>query len=268
LKAPNFSGPGVYINPTGLVNAASSVPFTVGLSRGMFATIYGTGLSAVTLANGLFPTTLGGVTVLVNSKPAPIYFVSPGQVSFIIPYSTPLTVATVQVVNSLGVSNAVSAFMNQTTPGAFSLPPGGVGYAAALHADYSLVTPTNPAVPGEVVAMFLTGLGDVSPAVVEGTPGPVSPLSLSTPSFGVAIKGRTAPIAYQGLAPQLSGMYQLNFTVPVGTPAGDVIVNMGGPDSLNSQVLLPVGAANDPVASSDPVAEPAAGPPLGRRWSR
>jgi len=268
LKAPNFSGSGVYINPTGLVNAASSMPFTIGVSKGMFATIYGTGLASTTVASGLFPTTLAGVTVLVNSKAAPIYFVSPGQISFLIPYSTPSDVATVQVINGIGVSNAVSAFVNQTTPGFFTLPPGGVGYAAALHPDYSVITPTSPARPGETVALFMTGLGSVSPTITEGMPGPVNPLSLATAPLVVSIGGRQATIVYQGLAPQLSGMYQLNFTIPAGTPAGDLAVNISGPDSYNSQALLPIGAPSDPVSDAAQTIAPLTEQQIGRRWTR
>ncbi len=45
LQAPAFSGPSVYLNPTGIVNAASFSPFTAGVSPGEFVTLYGSNLA-------------------------------------------------------------------------------------------------------------------------------------------------------------------------------------------------------------------------------
>ena len=42
-KASTFSGSGVFLNPTGVVNAASSSPFTAQISPGEVITLYGTG---------------------------------------------------------------------------------------------------------------------------------------------------------------------------------------------------------------------------------
>jgi uncharacterized protein (TIGR03437 family) len=46
----------------------------------------------------------------------------------------------------------------------------------------------------------------------------------------VSVGGLNADIGYNGLAPTLIGLYQINFTVPQDSPTGsvDVIVNSGG----------------------------------------
>src|SRR5579871_756870 len=88
VQGPSLSGAGVYLNPTGVVNSASSAPFTAGISRGEFITLTGTNLgpSGLTIAPGIpFPTTLGKVQVLINNIAAPIYYVSPGQIAVIVP---------------------------------------------------------------------------------------------------------------------------------------------------------------------------------------
>ncbi len=188
VQAPQFSGSGVYLNPTGVVNSASSAPFTAGIARGELITLVGTNIGPDTLqvAPAIpFPTTLGGVQVLVNNVPAPIYYVSPNQVAAIVPYQTTSSVAQIQVVNNGVASNTVTEFVNLTTPGIFTQPAGGVGYAAALHPDFSLVTTDSPAQPGETIAVFVTGLGDVFPGIPDGAAGPSPDFSKATQSnFG------------------------------------------------------------------------------------
>jgi uncharacterized protein (TIGR03437 family) len=246
LKAPSFSGSGVYLNPTGVVNAASYAPFTVGLSRGQLITLYGTNLSNSTLVDGSFPPSLGGVIVLINTRQAPIYVVSPTQISVQVPFSTTEATATIQVINNGTLSNSVMVFMNTTTPGVFTQNQAGNGYAAALHsADYSLVTANNPAKQGETILVYLTGMGTVNPAVNAGTPAPNDPLSIVTSATGVYIDGKAATVGFNGLAPGFVGLYQMNVQIPTGISSGDVNLEIAGPDSLHGQVRLPIA----PVAS-------------------
>ena len=260
LQAPNFNASGVFILPNGVVNAASSAPFTVGVSRGELITIYGAGLAPnfVIASNIPFPTNLGGVRVLINGREAPIYYVSSNQVSVIVPYGTELTFAQIQVINNGVSSNTVTAFVNLTTPGIFTKPEGGLGRAAALHSDFTAITPASPARPGETISIFVTGLGDVSPAVVEGSAGPSNPLSNATGLFAVYIGGLKGTIGYAGLAPQLAGLYQINVTVPLGVSGGDHFIDIAGPDSFTSEATIPIAAtagAGEGTAADRPVRE-------------
>ena len=59
-----------------------------------------------------------------------------------------------------------------TAPGVFSLSANGLGDGAIRHADSSLVNQANPAMPGEIVQVYLTGLGAVNPPVPDGTAAP------------------------------------------------------------------------------------------------
>jgi hypothetical protein len=85
---PPVLGTNVYVNPQGIVNAASNAPAGDAISPGEFIAIYGSGLSAGTVqAQSLpFPTSLGGVTVSINGSLAPIYFAASGQIDCIVPY--------------------------------------------------------------------------------------------------------------------------------------------------------------------------------------
>ncbi|MCC6342585.1 MAG: hypothetical protein IT166_10315 [Bryobacterales bacterium] len=241
LKAPNFSGSGVFLNPAGVVNAASSAPFTAGVSPGLFLSLYGSNLAPSTSVDGTFPTSLGGVQVMINNRPAPLYVVSPSLITAVVPFGTSESVAAIEVTSNGQKSNTVTVFTTNTSPGVFTKPPGGIGYAAALHTtDFSEVTPLNPAKPGETLAVFLTGLGSVSPAVADGTPGPANPTSSAVSSLAAYLDGKTANVSFAGLAPTLVGLYQMNIQVPAGVRSGDRYLDIAGPDSYNSEAVIPI----------------------------
>ena len=48
----------------------------------------------------------------------------------------------------------------------------GLGYGDVVHQDGTLVNAKSPAQIGETVSVFLTGLGAVSPTIVDGAAGP------------------------------------------------------------------------------------------------
>lgn len=86
-----------------------------------------------------------------------------------------------------------------------------------LHsADYSLVTPESPAVDGEVVLLYATGLGPVSNTPGDGTPAPDAPLEVTKTPPQVWIDGQAASVLWSGLAPGFVGLYQINVQVPMG----------------------------------------------------
>ncbi|HEV1287300.1 MAG TPA: IPT/TIG domain-containing protein, partial [Bryobacteraceae bacterium] len=153
--AAAFSGPGVYLNPIGVVNAASYQPITASLAPGELITLYGTGLSPVTMTTTggqAFKTTLGGVSVTIDSTPCPIYYVSPTQLAVIVPYeiaSNQTGLANIQVSNNGTLSNTVQMYFQDSAPGVFSQTTNGIGFASALHAATgTLINMNSPAQPG------------------------------------------------------------------------------------------------------------------------
>jgi uncharacterized protein (TIGR03437 family) len=164
--------------------------------------------------------------VLIDNVAAPLSYVSPTQINLLVPAAIPETagsIVQIQVMNGKSASNTVTDFVYPSTAGVFSDSANGLGYAAALHnADFSLVTSSSPAQPGETVDLFLTGLGDVFPSPPDGAAGPSPPsqLSKTTVSPTVEIGGMAATVLFSGLAPGLAG-YQIDLTVPTGLTAGD-----------------------------------------------
>jgi uncharacterized protein (TIGR03437 family) len=252
------------------VNAASYAPFTQGLSPGELLVLTGTDLapnttigSADIAQSANFPTKLNGVEVLIDEIPAPLYYVSATQIAAIVPYEVtqyPANFANVQVSNNGQLSHAVSEFLGTGTPGVFTIPADGIGLAAAEHADGTLITENSPAQPGESIAVYLTGLGEVIPSIADGTPGISSaPFNQTFNTIYASIDGSTAStqasVLYAGLAPTLTGLYQVNLTIPSGVTAGDnfleidVLDSTGNPLSTSEEAIIPIGSGGTPGVS-------------------
>jgi len=243
---------GVFLSPMGVVNAGSFAPFTAPWVPGELLTLYGSNLAphAFTVASQVpFPTTLDGVQVMVNGVAAPIYYTTPGQISAILPYSATTSVVQIQVISNNVQSNVVTNYSGLTAPGVLTQGANGLGYGDVEHADGSLVTPDNPAQVGETVAVYLTGLGAVYPAIPDGSAGPLSPLSQATNTINAYIDSTStsnsveATVGYAGLAPSLAGLYQMNLTIPSGVTAGDNFLELEGPDSDTLVSLISIGGS-------------------------
>ncbi len=244
LLAPQ-SGTGVFLNPQGVLNAASFAPPGYPISPGGVMTLFGTGFpaTAVTAAALPFGTTLGGVQVSVNGTPAPIYFVSSTQISAILPFATTGSTATIVATVNGTKSNSVVVPLAATSPGVFSSLANGISSAAAEHGNGTLVSATNPATQGEIIAMYLTGLGATKPAVKDGAAAPgAAPFALITGGLAIYVGGVQVPanqIYYAGLAPTLAGLYQVNFKIP-NVPAGNVGVAVQTNEGFTDMVYIPI----------------------------
>lgn len=267
----------IFLDPTGIVNTASSAPYTAGVSPGDFITLYnGVGLVNTTAfaPAGAFPTTLGGVTVIIDGAiQAPLYYVISAngttQISFLVPYEvSTYPIMSIQVNNNGVKSNIVTTYVNTTTPGVFTASPvGGDGIAAMLDfpstGGYFIVSTDKPANPGDPVALYLTGLGAPFPSNGDGALGPATGDSL-VQTINVDVNGvDVGTPAYLGLAPDLAGLYQINFTIPAlcttsgqsgCITAGNNTIGILGPDSYSNESYIPVssGGTTANVAGATP----------------
>jgi uncharacterized protein (TIGR03437 family) len=239
MKGPNYTSSPTsspYIYPTGIVNAGTSAPFTAEFAPGEFISIFGTNLAGATATDATFPTGLGGVQVLVNGSPTAVDYVSPGQINAVIPLDINTSTASIQVVNSLGTSNTVSNYVGETQPGIFNST---TSAPAVFHGNNTIVSASNPAVVGEELAVYLTGLGTLDSS------GNATYLSY----MSVAFSGLTGTIDYAGIEPgtplALGAGDQMNVTVPSGTSSGLNYLDIGGLGSYNSEALICVTSCAD-----------------------
>jgi uncharacterized protein (TIGR03437 family) len=225
-----------YIYPTGIVNAGSSVPFTAEFVPGEFISIFGANLATTTATDSTLPTGLGGVQVLVNGAPTAVSYVSPGQVNAVIPLGIDTGIASIQVVNSLGTSNTVSNYVGETQPGIFNSV---TSAPAVFHGNNTIVSASNPAVAGEELTVYLTGLGTLDSS------GNATNLSYMSVDFS----GVTGTIDYAGIEPgtplAVGAGYQMKVTVPSGTSSGLNYLNIGGLDSYNGEARICVTSCGD-----------------------
>jgi uncharacterized protein (TIGR03437 family) len=239
------TGP-VTLNPLGVVNGANYLPITNPVSPGEFISLFGSGLgpSSVMEASLPYPASLGGVSVSIDGLPAPVQLASSGQINCIVPYglNSPYAVVTVTYKNQ--TSNAVTLYTDSSSPGIFTSSESGIGVGAALHPDGSVVTDSHPAQVGEIIAVYVTGLGAVNPTSPDGAPASGTNLSHTTDTIDVYIDGTQATVGYSGLAPGFAGLYQVNFTVPQITDTGEVNLDLFDENNgaYNSIASLPVGS--------------------------
>ena len=216
---PSITGSGFFLNPQGVQNVASFAPTGNPIAPGELIYLYISGLSVFPqAATPPYPLTLGGITVLINGTPAPIYLISPLQVVALVPYSTTGPTATIVMQSGGASSNTVTVPVAATAPGIFTLLQNGRGPGAVRHADYSIVNDANPARGGEIVLIYLTGLGAVSPALNDGFGGGANPVSTTVATPGVTVGGMPATVLFSGMS-GYPGLYQINAQLPA-IPAG------------------------------------------------
>ncbi len=119
----------------------------------------------------------------------------------------------------------------------------------AVHQSFdTVVSPTQPAKPGEIIHLYGAGFGLVNPPVMESVPTPNSPLSRTSTPVGCNFSTAGGPpylpldVLFAGLAPGLTGIYQIDVRLP-NTLAGLIVVD-----------CLPQGAMLSPAGIAVPIA--------------
>ncbi|HLG99246.1 MAG TPA: IPT/TIG domain-containing protein [Bryobacteraceae bacterium] len=233
VRAPQISASpsGMFLNPQGVANVFSYAPPGNPIAPGEFITIFGSGLPVRNAASVPFPANLNGVQLTINNTPAPLYAITATQVFAVVPYSVSGPTASIVLTNNGTTSNTIVVPVAATSPGVASQTQNGLGAGAITHADGTLVTSLAPAVRGETVVLYLTGLGAVSPPVPDGVAAPSKTLSKTTSVQTIYLNGDcpnspncdASNIVYQGLTPGYAGLYQVNFTIPLTAAAGGAV---------------------------------------------
>jgi uncharacterized protein (TIGR03437 family) len=229
---------------TGVTNGAS---FIAGAAAGSILSLFGSDLTEATgiVTAGVLPlpTQLSGVSVTANDIAAPLFAVAGAggqeQINFQMPWEVAgQTSVAIEVRNGTLVSAPVQVNLLETHPGVFTVD-GTTG--AILHGTTSaLVTGSNPALPGEIVILYATGLGPVSFPPATGAAALADPLSLTTLTSSVTVDGIPATVRFSGLAPGFVGLYQINVELPAGVSSGsrDLVVESGGRTSKPVKIAI------------------------------
>ncbi|MBC8166052.1 MAG: hypothetical protein H7Y20_09280 [Bryobacteraceae bacterium] len=212
--------------------ANSASPRAEGLAPNTLATLYGKFLSHTTrslqpedIAAGILPTTLRGtgVRVIVGGFLAPVLYISPTQVNFVVPPSLLPGDWELRLGLDSRSGPAVRVRLSAASPALFSMDP---EFVIATRGDGSLLTNEKPGKGGEIVVLYATGLGTTLPPIVSGQIVVGAAGLERMRDFRVELNGEAVAaerVLYAGLAPGFAGLYQVNLRLPEGIGRNPVI---------------------------------------------
>jgi uncharacterized protein (TIGR03437 family) len=213
----------------GVVHGAS---FEYGVVSGSWMSILGWNLANTTrtwtteeTSTGL-PTSLDGVEVFINDKPAVVYYISPTQINIQVPdLGTFSGTATLRTVLNGVSSHPEPIEIRANAPEFFRYDLGGKSWVSAVFTDGvivgdpSLAPGLRPARTGDIVSIYGTGLTRSLAGQIIG-PAEVA----AVPNTVVRLGTTNVPIQFSGLTG--AGLFQVNIFIPA-MPPGDYPVNIG-----------------------------------------
>ena len=197
---------------TAVVDAASG---GTRLAPGSAASVFGTNLATSASAGAL----VGGQTAQVSLATAT-------QWNVVIPYNAATGASTIQV----GASAAFPITLSQYAPALFSSVAGQALAQRVLSGSTPTVSASAPALPGDTLNIFATGLGAID---ANGHPSPLPT---------VTVGGQAVMVVSAAAESNAPGTYQVTIQLPLATAAGNpaLVLSIGG--SSSQSLTLPVGA--------------------------
>ena len=216
-------GPRAAFGVATVVNAAArgNEPSIVkAIAPGSIASIRGNPLAYKTeqaklSPGGSLPLILAGTTVLIGGQQARIIYVSPEEVSVVVPPNASIGPAEIVVTNSDGFQLKAAAIISPVAPGVFTLGGDGHGEGVILNADTLVAGPFDPTNGQLRLTIFCTGVRNASHLLVN-------------------IAGRAATVETMLSSPDLPGLDEIHASIPADLRgSGTVIlsVNCDGVDS-------------------------------------
>lgn len=245
----------ISLNRLGLGGPATAIEVAAvdsTISPGSILSLFGSGFTGDGTfydANALpLPVELGGTSVTVGGLQAPLFAVWPQQIVLQVPWEVLVppgfgSVAPVQGTVKRGSLTATfEVGVTSASPSLLTIGGDETGQALALIAgtsDFAApvgMTPTSrPAKDDEILVVYATGLGAVSPLINSGA-NSCDPESSCAPDYSnvtlrrlignleVLAGGQTISpddVLYAGLDPTYVGLYQIHFRVGSQIPSGD-----------------------------------------------
>jgi uncharacterized protein (TIGR03437 family) len=201
------------------------------VSPGEIVTIYGVGMASApstfqaqgnSIATAL-PAASPNTTVTFDGAPAPLLYVSPSQLTCIVPYAVKAKIgATSDVVVTYNSNPSAKAAVSVAAshPAVFTLDASGVGQAAALNYnsstnDLAVNGSKVPAAKGSTIWIYVTGYGLTSQSntgdeaqLISGVVSPTGNLTVTVDGQAAAVQSAVAPVG------SVPGVLQVTTTVP------------------------------------------------------
>src|ERR1041384_716010 len=197
------------------------------LAPGSIAIASGLGLAQTTLqakrqADGSFPTSLAGTSVMVNGRAAVVYYVSSTQVNFVVPAETEAGTADVVVTNADGLQLHSAIKVAAAAPGIFTTDGTGRGPAFTIDVSTLLCQHFIPDHGARRFIIYATGVHGAAQVTVT-------------------LNGQ--PVVVEAIKPSLAlpGLDQIHIAIPaiISLPANaTMIVKADGVESNQTTLQL------------------------------
>jgi uncharacterized protein (TIGR03437 family) len=233
----------------GVINGGSGIQSAAApssaIAPGSLASLYGQNLAVAIAQAGLLPLpiSLGGVTLVITDSAgmqwnAPLLYVSPSQINFLVPDNIALGTATFAVAGGTA-AQSFTATVQTVAPTLFSMSGTGSGVAAALAVA---VQAGNPQLQSPVPVFQCGNTGCVSVPLDLGVDqalyvsfyGTGIRNRSSLARVTVTINGVSVPVLYAGPAPNYVGLDQVNVGLPLalrGSGEANVVLTVDGQNS-------------------------------------
>ena len=208
-----------------ILAAASAASFKNVAAPGEIVALFGAGMAngRFTAATQPLPTTLTGVQLLVNGTPAPLFFVSPGQINFQLPLNTvattnspgfPSGTALLEVINNNQLIRLGTLQVAPITPGLFTMTANGRGAASAIDAVRGTPAPFDAKQANgqpNIIAVFGTGLGTDATDTNGNQSGSVQVTFDGVAGGGFVCRTRAGLCGPQSNQRAISGEYRVRY---------------------------------------------------------
>jgi uncharacterized protein (TIGR03437 family) len=198
--------------------STSELTKSSGMSPGALLQVNGTLFGASAAASQYpLPFSLANTFVAIEGVRAPLFYTSSGQIELQAPWDIPIGDATVIVSVNGTMSNSFDSAMQPATPAIIGV----------THADGTLITTQSPATGGEIIVIYMSGLGALNTYPVLGAAAPGVPLSMVAIAPQVSLGNAALTVLFAGLTPGMAAVYQVNTALPQSLgPAGSATLTV------------------------------------------
>jgi uncharacterized protein (TIGR03437 family) len=244
---PNNDVPAI---ASGGVRGAANNAAQASIGPGSIVSISGKSFAAVASSSAQLPLgmDLSGSEVVLAGTTLPLIYAANGLINAVVPYDLPPGQYLTIVLRGAAVSGPEPIVVGGAQPALFRIttstdPQVIAGIWSRLLAgqaiDAGSIPPQNPLLAGDVLKIYCTGLGPVTPALDPTKPAPSPAPSVSNP-VTLTIGGTSIPVSSASLVPGYVGIYVVRATIPKGLKPGDGIPLIV---SVQNQSSSPVGVS-------------------------
>ena len=244
---PNNNVPAI---ASGGVQGAVNIGAQASIGPGSIVSITGKSFAAVASSASQLPLPmdLSGTEVGLAGISLPLIYAAGGLINAVVPYDLPPGQYLAIVLRGATLSGPVPIVVGGAQPTLFQIttsmdPNVAQGIWSQLLAgeaiDAGSIPPQNPLIKGDVLRIYCTGLGPVTPALNPTQPAPSPGPKVSNP-VTLTIGGTSVPVSSASLVPGYVGIYVVQATIPSGLTPGDGIPLIV---SVQNQSSSPVGVS-------------------------